>query len=519
MSDTKNLEKRLKYAQLKSYSIEHGYTARRRSLIEDAKFEHTVLNFVNKESAVIETTHEDDQIFANEQTGQIVASEVDLTHKLMISIENQMSSSIKSILEAVQENDSTIEHIESRASKKKSRCKFELYLEINTTYSKLVNIVNTLKKRHAFPDIIILSTSSEKKESVSSSVGVSPEELWIPMSIWDLDKCNHLNMQFEPDLDSRHPGFSDLGYRKRRLDIAKIAFSYQTGNTIPSVVYSDDEQKTWAYIYTELSNLYVTHACKQHIDAFRELEAEGLYSANKIPQLEDVSKYLKRKSGFQLRPVAGLLTARDFLASLAFRVFQCTQYIRHSSTPLHSPEPDCVHELLGHVPLLTIPSFAELSQQIGLASLGASDKDIIKLSTLYWFSVEFGLCRELGEIKAYGAGLLSAFGELRYALSGKPVLETFEPYKTAVQEYQDEDYQPIYFITESFDQAKEQLRDYSRNIKRPYKVHYDPLTQSIKIIDNLEVIQEIKRNIMTDMDLILDSLENLNQHFDRINSK
>jgi len=192
---------------------------------------------------------------------------------------------------------------------------------------------------------------------------------------------------------------------------------------------------------------------------------------------------------------------------LAFRVFHSTQYVRHPSCPLYTPEPDVCHELLGHVPLFADPSFAQFSQEIGLASLGAPDEYIQMLATCYWFTVEFGLCRQDGEIKAFGAGLLSSFGELQYALSDKPELRPFDPAKTGIQPYPITEYQPLYYVAESFADAKEKMRNFAAKIPRPFAVRYNPYTQGIEILDSKPQVETLVRDINSEIQTLFQALK------------
>jgi len=205
------------------------------------------------------------------------------------------------------------------------------------------------------------------------------------------------------------------------------------------------------------------------------------------------------------------LTSRDFLNAFAFRVFHSTQYIRHHSQPFYTPEPDLCHELLGHVPLFADREFADFSQEIGLASLGASDADIEKLATVYWFTIEFGLCREKidgkSALKAYGAGLLSSYGELEHCLSDKPQTKEFIPEVTAITKYPITSYQPLYFVTDSFDDAKQKVKAFADTMDRPFSVRYNALTENIEVLDKKDSILKFAKDINSEMKTLITALE------------
>ncbi|XP_041452524.1 protein henna-like isoform X2 [Lytechinus variegatus] len=400
-------------------------------------------------------------------------------------------------LKLFEERGVNLTHIESRPSKRMPGS-YEFLVTSEAPPAELEETLNSLKDRVTYHQI--LSRTHDTKDSVP----------WFPRKIKDLDEfANHI-LNAGGDLESDHPGFTDPVYRERRKYFADIAYKYRYGNPIPRVTYTDVEIKTWNTIFTQLTNLFKTHACQEFNYVFPLLMENCGYQPNNIPQLEDVSNFLKDCTGFTLRPVAGLLSSRDFLAGLAFRVFHSTQYIRHPSKPMYTPEPDVCHELLGHVPLFADPKFAQFSQEIGLLSLGAPDEYIQKLATCYWFTVEFGLCRQNGQVKAYGAGLLSSFGELKYCLSDEPEVRPFDPEKTSVTEYPVCKFQPIYYLAESFGDAKEKLRTWAKKIERPFSVRYNAYTQSVEVLDQKESLKDMITGIKGELSILNEALDKIN---------
>ncbi|KAG7345357.1 tyrosine 3-monooxygenase [Nitzschia inconspicua] len=311
---------------------------------------------------------------------------------------------------------------------------------------------------------------------------------WFPRHVSELDLIAHRTLDAGVDLESDHPGFNDSEYRARRGELARNAIQHRWDQPIPKIDYTKEEIQTWSAVWDRMEPLWKEYACKEYLHSLQLFKEHCGYSRNNIPQQQDISAFLKERTNFEMRPVAGLLSSRDFLNGLAFRVFFSTQYIRHHSQPLYTPEPDICHELLGHAPMFADRDFADFSQEIGLASLGASDEDVQKLAHCYWFSVEFGLCREGGKNKAYGAGLLSSFGELEYACSPEhpgaenpPEIKDWDPEVAASQEFPITTYQPTYFLASSLGDAKLRMREYCERLQRPFFALHNAQTNSVFI--------------------------------------
>lgn len=272
----------------------------------------------------------------------------------------------------------------------------------------------------------------------------------------DLPEFKDMKFENINELHLDHPGANDAEYRKRRDYIASLAKKFRETGEITDVDYSPREQRVWRYVAEELEELQQKYASPFYLRAKKDL---GI-SNEKIPQLTEMNRRLNELTGFRLAPIEGLVETRGFLSWLSYRVMLCTQYIRHHSQPAYTPEPDIVHEAIGHIPMFTNPNFADFSQFIGHGARIANDKQLEELGRLYWFTVEFGLVEHEGEIKAYGAGLLSSFGELEHAFSDQVDRRKFDLEEVINQDYSYSDMQKILYVIPSYAELKEQTRKY-----------------------------------------------------------
>ena len=175
---------------------------------------------------------------------------------------------------------------------------------------------------------------------------------------------------------------------------------------------------------------------------------------DRIPQLTEVNGLLTPLTGFRYVPAAGLVELRQFYGLLGDGIFHSTQYVRHHSVPLYTPEPDVLHEVYGHGNCLAHDRFAALYRAAGDAVRRVQTPEALEfVSKVFWFSLEFGVVRESETVRSYGAGLLSSFGEIQQVANAD--LRPLDIARMGVQGYDIAHYQPILFCAEGFGEVED----------------------------------------------------------------
>jgi len=212
--------------------------------------------------------------------------------------------------------------------------------------------------------------------------------------------------------------------------------------------FTPDDHAVWDLLFARQVPYLGSRIVSPFLDGIAAL---GL-DAPGIPELGALNARLEPLSGWSLVPVAGIVPDTAFFAMLAERRFPIGNFIRPAGSLDYLEEPDCFHDIFGHVPMLACPAIGRLMEalgRLGTQALAAGHGDTI--ARLYWHSVEFGLAREGGEVKILGAGLASSFGEAHVALEADLPRPRFTLTAAATTPYRNDRFQPLYFVADSLD--------------------------------------------------------------------
>lgn len=224
------------------------------------------------------------------------------------------------------------------------------------------------------------------------------------------------------------------------------------------IAYSDEEHAVWRDLIHRQIPIVQKYACPEYLDALEKMR----FPMDRIPQCEEVSAVLRKRTGWEVAAVPALIPFGQFFQLLADKKFPAASFIRSREEMDYLQEPDIFHEIFGHTPLLTDPRFAEFTHAYGKAGVRARKEDHVKLARLYWFTVEFGLINTKQGLKTYGAGIVSSYGETPYSIdSPKPQRKRFDAIDALRTPYRIDIFQTVYFIIDSlqdmFDLAHKDL--------------------------------------------------------------
>ena len=212
--------------------------------------------------------------------------------------------------------------------------------------------------------------------------------------------------------------------------------------------YSAEDNTVWRDLFAQQLPNVQKYCAKAYLDGMERLSLPQ----NRVPQCAEVSDLLRPLTGWSVAPVPALIGFERFFGMLAARQFPAASFIRNRADFDYIKEPDIFHEIFGHTPLLSDPRFAMFSEQIGKAGVRADARDHVWLIRLYWFTIEFGLCREAGQIKALGSGLASSPTELPYSVNSPDAArQPFDIIDILRTPYRIDIHQPVYFVLDQLD--------------------------------------------------------------------
>ncbi|MDO1444691.1 phenylalanine 4-monooxygenase [Rhodocytophaga aerolata] len=232
--------------------------------------------------------------------------------------------------------------------------------------------------------------------------------------------------------------------------------------------YTAEDQHVWRILFERQIVNLPNAASQEYLEGIRRIN----FTADHIPNFEEVNKILHTYTGWQLHVVAGLLPNKEFFELMNNKRFCATTWLRKMSQLDYLQEPDMFHDVFGHVPLLTNPDLCNFLQGLSRIALKYIDNELaIELvSRLYWYTVEFGLIREQGKLRIYGAGILSSTGETNYSLeSNIPKRVPYQVKEIIDTPYIKDKYQEKYFVIDSYEQLFNSVGEIERHIEQEVK--------------------------------------------------
>jgi phenylalanine-4-hydroxylase len=229
--------------------------------------------------------------------------------------------------------------------------------------------------------------------------------------------------------------------------------------------YTAQDHGTWKTLFNRQIETLKDRVCDEYFEGLKTLHL----TADEIPNYEKMNKHLRAATGWEVLPVPGLIASRPFFSMLANRQFPAGTFIRTPEQLDYLEEPDIFHDVFGHVPLLTNPAYANYMQEYGRGGLQAMDHKGVKfLARLNWYTIEFGLIKSADGIKAYGAGIMSSYGEAKYVMSdSSPNFLQFDLERVLRTGYYIDDFQATYFTIDSFEGLFKQC------VERPFIPLYE----------------------------------------------